>query len=126
VGQVGQQLLGLPYPHLGADRDADLERVPAAAVLAGSAPVGASLRAEVGRLLEAGQVAQIGIGDQDDITAVAAVTSVRTTLRHELLAAEADAAVAAPAALDEHVGAVGEHRQPPPPQAAGSAACTLM
>ena len=94
--------------------------------LARALAVRAPLRPEVRRLAEAGQVAQVAVGDQDDIAAVAAVTAVGAALGHVLLAPEADAAVAAAAALDIDRGSVGEHREPRPAQAAGSEACTLM
>ena len=72
--------------------------------------MGAAGSLEVGGEAELGEVAQIGIGHQLDRAAVAAVAAVGTTAGHELLAAEADAAIATAAALHEHGGVVGEHR----------------
>ena len=82
----------------------------AAAVLAGALAVGAALGLEVRGEAKLGQVAQVGIGHQFDVSAVAAVAAVRAAAGHELLAAEADAAIAAAAALHEDGGAIGEHR----------------
>ena len=64
---------------------------------------------EAALALEEGKIAQVVVGDQDDVTAVPAVTAVRAALRNVLLAPEAERAVAAatPAHLD--AGAVEEH-----------------
>src|SRR5207302_11144306 len=55
------------------------------------------------------EVAQVGIGNQDDVAAGAAVASVRAALRDMLLAAEVQAAVAAATRLHADAGAVVEH-----------------
>ena len=98
--------------------------VPAAAVLAGPCAVDAALGAEVRGGAKARQVAQVGARDQDDVAAVAAVAAVRAALRHELLAPEADAAVAAAAAL--RPGSSRGRRTPPAPSYADCSASTLM
>ena len=72
------------------------DRVLAAA--AGRAPalaVHAALAAQVPPEAEGREVAHVGIGEQHDVAAVAAVAAVGAALGHELLAPEGDAAVAA-------------------------------
>ena len=64
VGQVGDQLVGVADPHLRADRHHQLDPISAAAGLARALAVRAPLRAEVRRLPEPRQVAQVGVGDQ--------------------------------------------------------------
>ena len=59
---------------------AELEALAAASGLARPLAVRAPLRPEVRGLAEARQVAQVGVGDQDDVAAVAAVTAVGTAL----------------------------------------------
>jgi hypothetical protein len=78
-------------------------------VFSGSLAVGAALRLEVRGEAKLGQIAQILVGDQLDVAAVSAVAAVRPAAGNELLAAEADAAVTAAAALHEDGGAIREH-----------------
>jgi hypothetical protein len=59
--------------------------------------------------LEERQVAAIGVGEEDDVTAVSSVTAVRAALRHVLLAPEAERAVAPTAAAHLDAGAIVEH-----------------
>ena len=59
--------------------------------------------------LERAQVAQIGIGDEDDIAAGPAVTAVGPALGDVLLAPEAERAVAAAPGLDPDARAIVEH-----------------
>jgi hypothetical protein len=72
---------------------------------AGLAAAGAvtALRAE-GR-----EVAQVGIGNKDDVAARPSVTTVGPTLGHVLLATEVQAAVTASTRLHVDAGAVLEH-----------------
>ena len=58
---------------------------------------------------EEAQVAPVGIRDEHDVAALAAVTAVGAALRDVLLPAEAQAAVPAPAALHVDARAVVEH-----------------
>ena len=58
---------------------------------------------------EEAQVAQVGVGDEDDVAALAAVAAVGPALGHVLLPPEAQAAVAAAAALHVDARAVVEH-----------------
>jgi hypothetical protein len=110
VGQVGDELTGVTQLDLRADGNLDLAVPAAPAVLPRSLSVDAALRPEVRGGAEAVEVAQVGPGHQDDVAAVTAVTAVRPALGDELLAPEADAAVAPAAALDLDRRAVGEHR----------------
>ena len=56
-----------------------------------------------------GEIAEIGVGSQNDIAARAAVTTVGSTLRDMLLAAEMQAAVTAATRLHMDAGAVVKH-----------------
>jgi hypothetical protein len=55
------------------------------------------------------EIAQIGIRDEDDVAAAAAVTAVGTALRDMLLTPEVEAAVAAAPRLHVNAGAVVKH-----------------
>ena len=57
-----------------------------------------------------GEVAEAGVGDEDDVAAAAAVAAVGPALRHVLLAPEAQASVAAAAGEHLDAGAVVKHR----------------
>src|SRR5581483_6734076 len=59
--------------------------------------------------LQRREVAQRRVGDQHDVAAAAAVAAVGAALGHVLLAAEAEAAVAALPGLDANPGPVAEH-----------------
>ena len=78
-------------------------------MLARAATVAATLRVEDRLGTEGREVAQIGVGDEDDVAAAAAVAAVRPALGDELLASEAEAAVAAAARLDADADAIVEH-----------------
>src|SRR6476646_4443299 len=113
MGQVGHHLTGVAQPHLGADGHLDVAVVAALPVLPRALPMHAPLGAEVGRGAKPVEIAQVGPGHQGDVAAVPAVAAVGPALRDVLLAPEADAAVAAAAALDLDRGAVGEHGRRP-------------
>src|SRR6266545_3978108 len=107
--KVGDQLAVLvedlsPHrnPELdGLPRRSVLQRAPARIALAGLEPTPAP---------EAGEIAEVGVGDEHDVAARAAVAAVRPTFRDVLLPAEVQAAVTA--ATRDHVdaGAVVERR----------------
>src|SRR5690606_17553501 len=106
--EVTDDLVGLDVDHLGADRHPDhhvlaglAEHLPAHAVLT-------ALRGVVALVAEVDQGVEVLVGDQPDAAAVAAVATVRATERDELLAAEADAAVAAVAGRHEDLRFVDE------------------
>ena len=108
VREVGEQALVL-VQHLRADRDAEHDVVAVGSALVRALPVPAALRLEAGAAVEEAEVAQVRVGHEDDVAAVAAVAAVGAALRHELLAAEAERAVAAAAAPDADPRAVVEH-----------------
>jgi hypothetical protein len=58
---------------------------------------------------DGGEVTKTGIDGDDDVASTTAVPSVRTAFRDVLLAAEAQATIAATAGLDVNVGPVVEH-----------------
>ena len=62
-----------------------------------------------GRVVEGVEVAHLARGDEHDVAAASAVTAVGSAARDVLLAAEADAAVAAASAAHTDPGPVGEH-----------------
>jgi hypothetical protein len=64
---------------------------------------------EMGLAVEIVQAIQLGIDDEDDIAAWAAVTPIRPTARNEFLAAEADHTVATVTAADVYPGLIEEH-----------------
>src|SRR5205814_10181298 len=66
-------------------------------------------RLEPAACAERGEVAQVGIGHEDDVAAGSAVAAVGAALRDVLLAAEVQAAVAAATRLHADAGAVVEH-----------------
>jgi hypothetical protein len=62
--------------------------------------------------LEEGEVAAVGIGDEHDVSAVAAVSPVGPAFGHVLLTPEAQRAVASTAATHLDAGAIVEHGCP--------------
>ena len=111
MGEVGDEMT-LAVEHLRAHGDTQLHVVAVRAVLpraasrpttpCGVLPPGAKRR----------QVAQIRIGDEDDVASRAAVAAVRTAARHVLLAPEAERAVSTTPGDRDDAGAVVEHRPP--------------
>ena len=114
VGQVGDRLAGLAQAHLRADRHLDA-RGPRRRARASRSPGRARRAARgSGTRCETGERSRrSALGDEHDVAAVAAVAAVGAALRDVLLPPEADAAVAAAAALDLDRRAVGEHRRTP-------------
>ena len=106
--QVGEQLPVL-VEDLRADRNAQLGMLTGSTVLQRAAAVAATLRLDPLVRPEAGEVAQIRVGDQHDVPAGAAVAAVRPALGNVLLATERQAAVAAPPRLHVDAGAIVEH-----------------
>ena len=76
-----------------------------------SAPfaVAAARRGKLGREAEVNEGVAVGIGDQIDRAALAAVAAIRPAARDELLAAEAERAAAAVSGRDVNVDFVDEH-----------------
>jgi len=106
--EVGEELALLAL-HLGAERDVDLGRGAVGAVSSPAAPAATTSRGEHWTAAQGRQVAERGIGDQHHVPAPAAVATVGATLRHVLLAAEAERAVAPPAGADDDPDTVVEH-----------------
>src|SRR5204863_377640 len=69
----------------------------------------AAARLEDALRTERGEVAQVGVGDQNDVAAASAVPAVRPALGDELLAAKAQPAVAATSGLHRDAGPIVEH-----------------
>ena len=106
--EIGDRQLTARVVDLGAERHVHDRVIAAPAGLAASLAVHAALAPQVPPEAERREVAHVGIGEQDDVAAVAAVAAVGPALGHELLAPERDAAVAAPARLDDHGRAIVE------------------
>ena len=107
--EVGNELAAL-VEELRADRELEHDRGAVGTVLAGAAPVAAALGLERDPSAQHGEIAQIGVRDDDDVAAPAAVTAIGPTLGDELLPAEAQPAVAATTGADSDAGAIVEHR----------------
>ena len=109
LAQVGDDRPVVDVRHLRPHGNREDDVVAVGAVLARAAAVAAALRVEDRLGAEGREVAQVGVGDEDDVAAAAAVAAVRAALRHELLAPEAEAAVAAATRLDADADAIVEH-----------------
>src|SRR5439155_10028662 len=107
-GEVGDQLPVL-VEDLRADGHAHVDRLPGRSVLQRTAAGLAVPCFEPAPRTKCGEVAQVGIRNQDDVAAGAAVAAVRAALRDVLLPAEVQAAVAAATRLHADAGAVVEH-----------------
>ena len=108
AGEVADHLIGVDVGDHGAHRHADRGVLAALAVHLAAHAVFAALRLEAALMAKVDQRIEALISDQPDRTAVAAVAAVGAAERNELLAAEADAAVAAIAGMDLDVGFVDE------------------
>ena len=97
---------------LRADRDAQLDVGAVRAVLERAGAVAATTGLERAAALELREIAPIRIREQRHVAALAAVAPVRPALGNVLLAAEAQAAVAAATRLHVDAGAVVEHAVP--------------
>ena len=106
----GGHRLGVELTHDGAKRDAQDEVIAVATMLAGTLAVRSALGAEV--VLEAvvDKRRELRVDANDDVSAIAAVASVRTALRDIRLSAERHAAGTAIATADVDPGKVCEHR----------------
>lgn len=98
--QVADDLVGLDIDHHGADRHGDGQVLAGLAVHLPAHAVLAALRTERALVAEVDQGIEILVGDQPHTAAIAAVATIRPTQRDELLAAKADAAIAAIAGRD--------------------------
>ena len=112
VGKLegGGHRLGVKLANDGAKRDAQDEVLAVATMLAGTLPVRSALGAEV--VLEAvvDKRRELRVDTNDDVSAIAAVASVRSALGDICLSAERHAAGTAVATADVDPGKVCEHR----------------
>src|SRR5206468_1705619 len=106
--QIGDQL-AVGVEHLRADRNAHLHRLAGRAVLERAMAGIAASGLEPAATAEGGEISQVGIGNEDDVAAGAAVSSVGAAFRHMLLPPEVQAAVAAATRLNVDAGAVVKH-----------------
>src|SRR5438093_791720 len=111
-GQVPEVLAGVAVGDDGTEGDLEDEIITARAVTVRALTVPAALGVVVALVVIVEERRQRGIGLEPDAPAVAAVTAVGATARDVFLAAEADAAGAPIAALDENVDLVDEHTHP--------------
>ena len=95
--------------HLRPDRDVQHRVLAAGAVREASSAGAAAPRVELLIGPEAGQVAPPRVGDEHHVPAAAAVATVRTAPRHELLAAEVDRPVPTAASLNKDARLVVKH-----------------
>jgi hypothetical protein len=93
--EVRDRLAGPGIADHGADGEAQDDVLGAAPVAIGAAAVLAGLRAEDARVAVVDERVEVRVGDRPDAAAAAAVAAVRAAARHELLAPERSAAVAA-------------------------------
>ena len=98
--------------HLRPHGHAKLDGFSASPVFVAPLAVAAAAACEAALALEERKVAKIGIGDEDDIAAVAAVAAVGAAPGHVLLTPEAERAVAAAAPTHLDAGPVVEHKSP--------------
>src|SRR5262245_32867085 len=102
-------LAGVAIGDDGAEGHFQDHVVAAGAVTVRALPVGAALGVVVALVVVIEQRGQRGIGLEPDAAAVTAVAAVGAAIGNEFLAAEAHAAGAPVAALDEHIDLVDEH-----------------
>src|SRR5262245_20981711 len=108
-GQVAQRLARVAVGDDGPQRDLQDEVGAAGAVTVRALAVSAALGVVVPPIVKIEEGRQLGSGLEPDTAAVTAVAAVGAAVRHELLAAEADAAGASVAPLDEDIDLVDEH-----------------
>jgi hypothetical protein len=94
---------------LRADREPQLDVRAVGPVLAAPPPRPAATALESALRAKAGEVTQVGIGDEHHVAAAAAVTAVGTAPRDEFLPAEAEPAVAAAAGPDVDTRSIVKH-----------------
>jgi hypothetical protein len=96
--------------HLRPHGHSELDGVAVGSMLVLALPVDAASALETALALEEGEVAAVGVGDEDDVAAVSAVTTVGAAPRHILFAPEAERAVSATAAPHLDAGTIVEHQ----------------
>ena len=108
VGEVADDLVGLDVDDLGADGYADGDVLAGLAEGLAAHAVLAALGAELALVAEVDQRVEVLVRLQPHAAAIAAVAAIRPAERNELLAPEADAAVAAVAGDDQDLGFIYE------------------
>ena len=106
--QVGDQH-ALAVADLGADRHLDDGGLAGLAVALLARAVTAALALEVHLVAKVREVAELARGDDDDVAAGPAVTAVGPAFGHVLLAAKADRASSAAAAVHVDEGVIAQH-----------------
>jgi hypothetical protein len=101
--------MALAVEDLGAHGHAKADRLAGAAVSVGAFPVAPAVGNEATLALEEGEIPEIWVSNQHDIATVSTVAAVGASLRHVLLAPEAERSVAAAAPLNLDPGPVVEH-----------------
>jgi hypothetical protein len=96
--------------HLCADGNAELHVVTGRTVLSGAAPLPSAAGPVPSLGAKSGQVAELSISDEHDVTPRAAVAAVGTATGNVLLAPEAERAVSTTAGDRGDAGAVVKHR----------------
>ena len=109
AGEIGNQLAAL-VENLRSDGQVQLDRLAVGTVLVASHPRPTAPGLELVPRAKLGEIAQLRIGDQHDIAAVAAVAAVRSTLGDVLLATKGKAAVPAPPRQNVNASLVVERR----------------
>ena len=109
LGELGHEAMGALFEDLRARRHRQ-DQVGAVGTGALAAHAGGPVARATVRLPAISlQVAFVAVADEDDVAALAAVAAVGSALRDELLATEADAAVAAVTGLQYNLGFVDKH-----------------
>jgi hypothetical protein len=108
MGEVGDEIL-VRVEHLRADRYAQLDVLPVRAVLAGTAPSSAAPGCVPALRAKRGKVTEVGIGDEPDVAACAAVAAIWPPFGNVLLAPEAERAVSPTPGDRVEASAIVEH-----------------
>ena len=109
MGEIGDEILVL-VEHLCADRHAQLDVFSVRAVLAGAAPGSPASGCIPAFGAKPGQVAKVGIGNENDVTARAAVAAIGPTPGNMLLTPKAERPVSPTPGDRIEAGAIVEHR----------------
>src|SRR5262249_17651043 len=111
--QIAEMLAGVAVRNDRAEGHFQDGVATAGAVTVRALPVGAALGVVVALVVVIEQRGQRGFGLEPDAATVPAVAAVGTTVGDEFLTAEAHAAAAPVAALDEHLDSIDEHARTP-------------
>jgi len=107
--EVLQQVAALGIEHLRADRHLQRDVAARLAAAVGAFAAGAAARFEDFLESEIEERVEVGVGDQEDVAARAAVAAVGPAARDELLAAKAQRALAAVSGRDMDFDFVYKH-----------------